>query len=231
MKLTYWDLRGLAEPIRYMLRYSELEWEDVRLPVDMEGYQTWMGLKSQPGMVCANLPFIEDGDKKISQTVAILRYVARKTGLMPQDHDDLTLCEMLEQEIMDLRLRLSITCYDTYKVMRPEDEKSEKGCHDFEYLKGVFKKRLKERLAVIDPLFSKGSLTGGFDKLTYADFLAFEMLDQFRTFAPECFDSFDNINNFSKEFANLKGVKEWRGGDAFKAGEYINAPMAVWHGK
>ena len=68
-------------------------------------------------MVCANLPFLEDGDKKISQMAA------RKSGLMAEDPDDLVRCEMVEQEMMDLRNRLSATCYDPYMVLLPGDKK------------------------------------------------------------------------------------------------------------
>ena len=177
MKLIYWNIRGLAEPIRYMLRYSDIEWEDVRLSPDMEGFKKWMDLMSQPGMVCANLPFIEDGDKKISQTLAILRYVARKTGLMPQHQDNVTLCEMVEQELFFLRNELTKACYNRYKALRPDSQGSAIGYHDFEHLKKVFTSQLKDKLYGLDPLFVKGALTGGFDKLTYVDFMAFEFLD------------------------------------------------------
>jgi hypothetical protein len=30
-KLYYFNIRGLAEPIRYLLKYGEIEFEDVRI--------------------------------------------------------------------------------------------------------------------------------------------------------------------------------------------------------
>ena len=224
-------MRGAAEPIRYMLRHSDIEWEDVRLPFDKQGFKKWMDLRSQPGMVCANLPFIEDGDNKISHTVAVLRYVARKTGLMPQDQDDVKLCEMVEQELVSLRNELTLTCHDYYKVLIPGEQGITTGQHDFEHLKKLFTRLLKDRLSELDLLFETGALTGGFDRLTYVDFMAFEFLDQFRIFAPETFSGFQNIQNFLTKFAELEAIKEWREGEVFKAGEYINSPLAEWHGK
>ena len=39
MKLTYWDARRVAEPIRYILRYSDLSWEEERLSDEMDGHK------------------------------------------------------------------------------------------------------------------------------------------------------------------------------------------------
>lgn len=40
-KLTYFNLRGLAEPVRFMLSYMEEDFEDVRIERD----NNWAALK------------------------------------------------------------------------------------------------------------------------------------------------------------------------------------------
>ena len=77
MKLGYWAFRGAGHISRLSLAYSGLEWEDVK-HVDREKWQAEE--KAGLGMDFPNLPYLIDGDFKLSESSAIPRYVLKKAG-------------------------------------------------------------------------------------------------------------------------------------------------------
>ena len=105
MKFCYWDVRGLGEPARYLLRWSETTWEETPKTPGMEEFQKWhSGEKHSLGLDLPNLPWLIDGDINVTQSLAIVRYLARKFGLVPgEDQRDIVRVDMAEQEIMDFR--------------------------------------------------------------------------------------------------------------------------------
>ena len=72
--LGYWDIRALAQPIRYMLKYAGVNFTDKRYPIDgktrdevmVVARKHWqMGDKSNLGLDFPNLPYYLDGDIKV----------------------------------------------------------------------------------------------------------------------------------------------------------------------
>lgn len=75
--LVYWDIRGLAERIRLLLEYLGLPYEDRRLTDRNE----WMNvIKPSINDPFINLPYLQDGDKIISESEAIITYIILKAG-------------------------------------------------------------------------------------------------------------------------------------------------------
>jgi len=72
--LTYFDIRGRTEPIRLLLHDNDIEFEDKRILLE-----DWSALKPKITPF-HTLPIFEDGDLKITQSSAILRYLAKKHG-------------------------------------------------------------------------------------------------------------------------------------------------------
>jgi len=60
--LSYWDIRGLAEPIRLLLEYAGAKYDQV-LQTDRE---KWFAEKFNLGFLCPNLPYLIDGELNIS---------------------------------------------------------------------------------------------------------------------------------------------------------------------
>ncbi|KAH7716775.1 Glutathione S-transferase 1 [Aphelenchoides avenae] len=73
-KLVYFDVRGRAEPIRMLLHHEGMEFEDVRFPGDQ-----WPAYK--PDAPFGKAPWLEVDGRKLAETDAICRYLARKFGL------------------------------------------------------------------------------------------------------------------------------------------------------
>ena len=71
MLLAYWDSRGRCEPIRYMLEYLGIPYEKKVYANDTETRQHWLEIdKKNTGLDFPNLPYLIDGDVKITQTLA-----------------------------------------------------------------------------------------------------------------------------------------------------------------
>ena len=84
-KLTYFNARARAEPIRWMLVYAGVQFEDIRLkdrPEAVTGKPNpeWNALKSHTPF--GTLPVLEiDGQQTLGETTAIGRYIAREHGM------------------------------------------------------------------------------------------------------------------------------------------------------
>lgn len=73
-KLTYFNLRGRGELIRYIFAYASIPYEDIRIE-----FSDWPALK--PKVPFGKLPIMEVDGTVIHQSLAIARYLARETGL------------------------------------------------------------------------------------------------------------------------------------------------------
>ena len=58
------------------------------------------------------LPYYIDGDFKITQSNAIMRYIARKHGLDGKTEAEKVRMDIMENEAMDFRNRLVRLCYN-----------------------------------------------------------------------------------------------------------------------
>lgn len=119
------------QPIRLLLAHAGVEYEDKRFK--MEERDAWMAEKYSLGLdfpnvydmkchswrmyllyadFCAmQLPYYMDGDVKLSQTFAILKYLGRKHGLAPKNEEEQRRVDLIEAEAMDMRANWSKTCY------------------------------------------------------------------------------------------------------------------------
>ncbi|KAJ8301669.1 hypothetical protein KUTeg_020656 [Tegillarca granosa] len=81
----YFGHMTLAQPIRLLLNYVGEDFEDVRhmclVTAPEYSRDSWFKVKFTLGLPIPNLPYYIDGDIKITQTNAILRYIARKHNL------------------------------------------------------------------------------------------------------------------------------------------------------
>ncbi|CAD5209092.1 unnamed protein product [Bursaphelenchus okinawaensis] len=73
-KLTYFGIRGLAEPIRCCLHYADIEFDDVRVKLE-----EWPAMK--PTTSHGVLPLFEEDGELLTQSGAILRYVSKIAAL------------------------------------------------------------------------------------------------------------------------------------------------------
>jgi len=172
MKLGSWNVRGLCAPIRYILEYVGAEYEEVRYGTP--DAPDWKADKPALGMEFPNMPYLFDGpDLKLTQSMAILRYLGRKyqlTGVQANSSlsplQQKAIVDMVEQQLHDLRMG-----YVYYGL----DNKDEVEWIAPEGFIAAIPRLLKPLAARLD----KSPFLFG-DEISYVDFLFFEVLDVFR---------------------------------------------------
>jgi glutathione S-transferase len=111
MTVGYWGIRGLAAPLRMMVLYRNLplkaENYDVTEKPDHSGFDLSCWFNHKPALKeknpLINLPYVIDGDIIVTQSNACMHYVGRKLKLLGKNELELTQCEQLLCEIMDVR--------------------------------------------------------------------------------------------------------------------------------
>ncbi|XP_008945252.1 PREDICTED: glutathione S-transferase Mu 1-like, partial [Merops nubicus] len=117
-------------------------------------------------------PYFIDGSTKLTQSNAILRYIARKHGMCGETEEEILRVDMLENQIMDFRMSLVMVCYNPDFVRTGGGGLSPPGV-----------------LTVCPP-----------SQLTFVDFLMFDVLEQNRIFEPKCLEPFKNLKDFMERF-------------------------------
>ncbi|OXA56303.1 glutathione S-transferase Mu 1 [Folsomia candida] len=213
--LAYWDIRGFAQPIRLLLANSGLEWEDklyVTGPAPTFDKTCWFGEKETLGFDFPNLPYLIDGDVKVTQTIAIIRYLARKTGLAGQSDDQQRRIDLITEEWHDFKGPFYPLCYN------PE----------FHSLKPAYLTNAALKLARFSKYLGDMAWFAG-DKLTYVDFLMYEIFDEHKLLEPTILSAFPNLEEFQARFEALPKIAEFIASPKFI--KYpINNRMATFGG-
>jgi len=110
-KLTYFDIKGRGEPIRMIFALAKVKFTDVRIQ-----FADWPALK--PTLKWGQMPILKVGDKELSQSGTILRFLARKFKLAGADEWEATRCEELYDAITDFNNEVI-----KYEYLTPDPEK------------------------------------------------------------------------------------------------------------
>ncbi|XP_067387646.1 glutathione S-transferase Mu 1-like [Emydura macquarii macquarii] len=207
--LGYWDVRGLSHAIRLLLEYTGTPFEDKQYSIIGEGPELdlsqWTNEKEKLGLDFPNLPYLIDGQTKLTQSNAILRYLARKHKMAGESEEEMQRVDMLENQVMDFRLSFVKICYSP----------------DFEKLKLEFLEQLPGKLKLFSQFLGDRQWFAG-EKLTYVDFLTYDILDQQRMFEPKCLDQLKNLKDFLDRFEALEKIAAY-----MNSGHYMKTPIFV----
>ncbi|XP_040854589.1 glutathione S-transferase Mu 1-like isoform X1 [Ochotona curzoniae] len=248
MTLGYWDIRGLAHAIRLLLEYTDTSYEEkIYTMGDAPDYDRsqWLNEKFKLGLDFPNLPYLIDGTHKLTQSNAILRYLGRKYNLCGETEEEKIRVDILENQVMDTRLQLAVVCYSPDFVSAPTGSDLVGGKKTLslnlasmaadtnlllqEKLKPDYLKGLPDKLTLYSQFLGKRPWFAG-DKITFADFLVYDILDQNRIFAPGCLDAFPNLKDFVARFEGLPKIAAY-----MKSSHFIRVPiylkLATWTGK
>ncbi|XP_069336956.1 glutathione S-transferase Mu 1 isoform X1 [Eulemur rufifrons] len=186
MTLGYWDIRGLAHAIRLLLEYTDSSYEEKMYTMgDAPDYDRsqWLNDKFKLGLDFPNLPYLIDGAHKITQSNAILRYIARKHNLCGETEEEKIRVDILVNQAMDVSNQLATVCYSP----------------DFEKLKPKYLEEIPEKMKHFSQFLGNQPWFAG-DKITFVDFLAYDVLDLHRIFEPKCLDAFPTLKDFMARF-------------------------------
>ncbi|KAL7985207.1 hypothetical protein Chor_003777 [Crotalus horridus] len=247
MVLGYWDIRGLAHSIRLLLEYTGTPYEEKLYRCgeapDYDKSQ-WIDEKEKLGLDFPNLPYLIDGKTKLTQSNAIIRYIARKHHLckyttallraeLPDEgpfllprishlsilsaggetEEELCRVDLLENQVMDFRMALVMICYNP----------------DYEKLKPGYLEQLPGKLKLFSQFLGDRKWFAG-DKITFVDFLMYDVLDQNRMFEPKCLDQFKNLQDFLTRFEALEKIAAYMSSSRFMKTPISNK-MAKWGNK
>ncbi|XP_033054710.1 glutathione S-transferase Mu 4 isoform X4 [Trachypithecus francoisi] len=189
------------------------------------------------------LPYLIDGTHRITQSNAIMRYIARKHNLCGETEEEKIRVDILENQAMDVSNQLARVCYSPdFEKLKPE------------YLEGLptmmqhFSQFLGKR-----PWFVGDKVMGACDgdtrdlsyilcygdssphilgllQISFVDFLAYDVLDLHCIFEPKCLDAFPNLKDFISRFEGLEKISAY-----MKSSRFLPKPLytrvAVWGNK
>lgn len=202
----YWNVRGLATPIRLLLHYAGVQYDEKLYkcgpPPDFDRSE-WLKDKESLDIHFPNLPYYIDGNVKITQSSAIIRYLAKKYGLMGKTDADQAIVDQLSEQVRDYHMDYARIVYNP----------------DFKNLKVNYAKDLVEKMKKISKFMGNKKYVVG-DYLTYADFILFEYLEGQLYFDKDILKDLPNLEHFHKRILALEAVDSY-----FKSPNAIKFPF------
>jgi len=116
IQLGYWKMRGLAQPIRYLLEYTEHPYEDVMYEQgDAPGYsvECWTSVKNTLGLDFPSIPYVIDSEVKVTDVFAIMLYLATKYApeLIGSTPEEKGFIDQLYGALKDIKSAVTGPCY------------------------------------------------------------------------------------------------------------------------
>ncbi len=112
-ELGYWAIRGLAQPIRFLLAHAGVPFSEVRIGLNQDGSISadesadWASHKQTLEMAFPNLPYMVDKsgptEIRLTQSNAVLRYLARRFDFYGDNEAEQTSIDVLQDEAYDFR--------------------------------------------------------------------------------------------------------------------------------
>jgi len=204
--LGYWKMRGLAHPIRYLLEYTEHPYQDVMYEQgDSPGFsvECWTSVKNTLGLDFPSIPYLIDGEVKLTEPYAIMLYLATKyapelLGRTPEQNAEI---DMLYCQLKDVKSAITGPCY----VGADRAQLSQTA---------------KAKMAPLVAYLGKKDYLFG-ENLTFLDFYMLEQCDfvQWLTNS-EFFNENKNIARYVKRMKSLRQVKRY-----LKSDRYLEKPF------
>jgi len=193
--LGYWKIRGLAQPIRLMLTYAGVEFEDVTYEQgDGPEFsrEAWYSVKQTLGLPFPNLPYYLDDGVKITQSNSIIRYIAKKNNLLGKTTQEQVDCDVMLENAMDFRNGTVRLCYNK----------------DYLALKDNYFENLKGMLTSFENYLGDKKFFAG-NEVTACDFPMYELLDQHTIMKPGILEDYPKLKAFYDRFQNLPKIKAY----------------------
>ena len=224
-RLTYFAGWGLAEQVRWVMAACDVEWDQVALASHGE----FASLRDDSGALAfGQLPLLEIDGLRLVQSQAIVRYVARRGGLLAggggDDAAESATIDMVAEAVRDARSGL--TAYP-FSIDGPAHAVQ---CRA---------KLLGKQLPYLEAALRRGGGTVVPSGLSYADVLIAEMLEGYVCFlGPDLIDDLPWLKALRDRVLALEGVAKYLTSDRrhpFPRGEvgraYVANVNAVLHGK
>uniref|UniRef100_A0AC34GAH4 Glutathione S-transferase n=1 Tax=Panagrolaimus sp. ES5 TaxID=591445 RepID=A0AC34GAH4_9BILA len=187
-KLSYFDTRGLGEPIRLLFNYAKVDFEDFRFTREQ-----WATIK--PTTPIGKIPLLEFDGNFLVQSAAISRYLAKKFGLAGKDDLEQAKVDAIVDENKDFKKAIP------WLMVKYEDVNGEKTkiVPEADVYLPLYKKYLQES--------GSGFLVKS--GITFADFQVSEFLITLQQNAPEVIEKYPDLIKYLNRLKNLPQLKEY----------------------
>lgn len=163
--LHYFATRGRAEPIRLIMHYGGISFEDKRCTLEQ---YTEIKQKDQYLGPFGRLPYVEYNGEIVAQSIAIMRFAARATGVLGENSLETLCADSLSETFASAVADLSLI------VFAKGDDTEEK-------LKAIYEAEVEPSMKTAEKAISEvndgktGYIVG--KKITYADFVLFNYME------------------------------------------------------
>ncbi|EZA51026.1 hypothetical protein DMN91_003166 [Ooceraea biroi] len=189
-KLTYFPVKALGEPIRFLFSYAGIDFIDDRF--DRED---WPKLKTT--MPFGQVPVLEVDGKKINQSVAICRYLAKQCGLAGKNDWEALEIDVAVDNIHDLRSKIALFHYESNEAVKAEKRRMVDEQVPF-YLS-----RLNDQVKK-----NGGYFVGG--ALSWADLTFVAILDYLNfMMGKDIIEPYDSLKQLKQKVLEIPAIKSW----------------------
>lgn len=205
VRLHYFMGRGRAETTRWMLAVNAIAFENVPL----ETAEDFDALKATGKLPFNQLPLLEIDGRNLSQSTAMTRYLARKGDFYGDGPDDRVICDMVAGAAADFaEAALQYPFQPTHEAGRALAARS------FDKFAPLFEARLARN----------GGEWMAAKRMSFADVLLCEALENYREIAPDFFEATPGLARLLSRVTSHEGIaaylaspNRWRMPDA----EYV----------
>lgn len=220
-ELGYWAIRGLAQPIRFLLAHAMVEISEVRFGINQDGSliedesPDWQDHKDALSLAFANLPYLIDLERpdeiRLTQSNAIMRFLARRFNYYGDSVLEQTWIDLLQDEAYDFRNLIVETAYTL-------DPDYGQAFEEFKltsvprYLNG-FEYHLSNRKL-------QSCFVGS--RISLVDFILYELIWQVRLMVPGSITVTNRptLHSFLESFEKISQITAYMAGD-----DYIDRPI------
>ncbi|EAR95452.2 glutathione S-transferase, amine-terminal domain protein (macronuclear) [Tetrahymena thermophila SB210] len=190
-----WIQRGNAMPIRFLLEYTQTNYNEKIYYSENES--EWFQKDQKQFKQFANLPYIIDGDLKLTDVQTIMRYIAKRNSnyiqLLGQGHGN------DEDRINQINLVISeIGLYVKEQFFNPKVHEEKRD----------FLNRCQKKFGSFVNIRGKNKFI--FPYVTTADFNLVELLLHYKCLDNELFEkNLPSLNEYIQHFYNLPAIKDY----------------------
>lgn len=222
LTLGYWNVKGSAEFSRLLLAYLKIQYTNEH-PKD---FADWEG-NGKPKMEAEgfhfpNLPYLKDGEFEVSESAAILAYIAEKYGtpdLLGNDLKERAQIFELQYFLKELVTKIYMPLFQkNYKEQLIETIKPGEKVHK---LYGLLSKKLGENEFLVGNHFTIADIYAGF-----YNYMVINILNSAEV--EGIFKDYPNLVEHKDRIFALDGIKEYVAGEEWKNRPMLMPVMFPW---
>ncbi|XP_051853114.1 glutathione S-transferase A4-like isoform X1 [Antechinus flavipes] len=192
-KLYYFNGRGRMESIRWLLAAAGVEFEEVIL----ETREQYLKLQEDGYLLFHQVPLVEIDGMKLTQTRAILSYLAAKYNLYGKDLKETALINMYTDGTLDLMLLIALSYFKPAEQREKDTELIVEKAKSRYFT--VFEKILKNH--------GQDFLVG--NKFSWADIQLLEVILMIEELCPTALSNFPLLQAFKTRISNIPNIKKF----------------------